>query len=85
MAYRLGEHVLCGEIFNTSNYSTHGYLVLRGTDHAVSLQLTGNCGEDLRGRNIRFEAADVFERHRREIDAAFRDVVIPPAGGDPQL
>ena len=60
MTFRLGEHVVCGELLNTSNYCTHGYLGLRGTDRPVSLQLTGNCEKDLQGRHIRFEAAEVF-------------------------
>jgi len=56
MAFRIGDEVVCGEIINTSNYSTHGWLELRGRDQPVTLQLTGNCSEDLAGRHIRFEA-----------------------------
>lgn len=56
MAFRLGEHVVCGEIINTHKNSVHGWLGLRGVEQPVMLQLTGNCDSDLAGRHIRFEA-----------------------------
>jgi hypothetical protein len=55
MAVRLGDRVVCGEIFNTSYYSVHGWIQLRGRDQPIILQLTGNCEPDLAGRHIRFE------------------------------
>ena len=55
MALRLSEHVVCGEIVNTGHYSVHGWLGLRGCRRPLLLELTGNCGLDLKGRHIRFE------------------------------
>ena len=55
MSWRLGDLVIGGEIINTTNYSTHGYLTLRGVDEPIFLQLTGNCDPDLAGRHMRFE------------------------------
>lgn len=55
MSWRLGDLVISGEIINTTNYSTHGYLTLRGVDEPILLQLTGNCDPDLAGRHMRFE------------------------------
>ena len=55
MALRLSDHVLCGEIINTGHYSVHGWLGLRGCRRPLLLQLTGDCGADLKGRHIRFE------------------------------
>ncbi len=58
MAFRLGEYVVYGELFNKSNYSTHGYIVLRGEkegeETVLHMELTGNCAKDLRGRHFRF-------------------------------
>jgi len=56
MAFRLGELVVCGEIFNTKKNSVHGWLGLRGIDRPVKLELTGDCDPDLAGRHFRFEA-----------------------------
>ena len=62
MAFRLGDKVISGELFNTQNYSVHGWLALRGADQPLVLNLTGNCDPDLRGKHIRFEARSVPER-----------------------
>lgn len=85
MAYRLGEYVVYGELRNTSNYSTHGVLLLRGEadseNNVVRFDLTGNPGPDLLGKTIRFrppeadEAGPLFPRgewqgfHMRQIGA----------------
>jgi len=61
MALRLGNMVISGELFNTQNYSVHGWLALHGADQPLVLNLTGNCGPDLRGKHIRFEARSVPE------------------------
>ena len=37
MAWRLGELVECGELFNTRHYSTYGWLKLRGRDQRLRL------------------------------------------------
>ncbi|HOW70511.1 MAG TPA: hypothetical protein PKY77_07920 [Phycisphaerae bacterium] len=55
MSWRLSDLVIGGEIINTKNYSTHGYIALRGLEQPILLQLTGNCEPDLFGRHIRFE------------------------------
>lgn len=62
MAYRLDDVVISGELINTTNYSTHGWLRLRGQEQTLSLQLTGNCHPDLKGKHIRFEARDAAAR-----------------------
>lgn len=56
MAFRLGNHIVSGEIFNTTPYSVHGWLELRGREQPLVLQLTGNCSPDLAGWHFRFEA-----------------------------
>jgi hypothetical protein len=62
MAYRLGEYVVYGELFNTHHYSTHGAIVLRGEQPEENIQLhlelTGDCGRDLRGKHFRFESGE---------------------------
>jgi hypothetical protein len=55
MPFCLSEYVSSGEIVNTRKNSVHGYLAFRGCDRPVILQLTGNCGENLAGRHLRFE------------------------------
>jgi hypothetical protein len=61
MALRLSNLVVCGEIFNTSWYSVHGWIGLRGREQVIHLQLTGNCAPDLAGWHFRFEARDADE------------------------
>lgn len=56
MGLRLGEQVICGEIFNNRKYSVHGWLELRDWEHPLVLQLTGNCDPDLAGWHFRFQA-----------------------------
>jgi hypothetical protein len=58
MAWRLGDLVVCGEIINRRNYSTHGWIQLRGHETPLLLQLTGNCDPDLYGRHVRFEVPE---------------------------
>jgi hypothetical protein len=58
MAWRLGEQVICGELFNTRRYSVHGWLQLRDQEQPLMLELTGNCDPDLAGWHIRFEARE---------------------------
>jgi hypothetical protein len=36
MAFRLGEHVVCGEIINTQKNSVHGWLGLRGVEQPAA-------------------------------------------------
>lgn len=62
MAYRLGDYVVCGELYNTRNYSVHGWISLRGelpgSEFVLHLDLTGNCAPDLRGKHFRFQLED---------------------------
>jgi hypothetical protein len=58
MTVRLGNLVESGEICNTRWYSVHGWIQLRGSEHPILLQLTGNCDPDLAGWRIRFQARD---------------------------
>src|SRR5688572_14783854 len=55
MTLRLGEYVVAGEIINRRRNSTHGWLALRGQDHPVLVQLTGDPSPELRGKRFRFE------------------------------
>ena len=52
---RLGPMVVSGEIDNTRPYSVCGWLKLRGQEHPLTLNLTGDAGENLRGKRVRFE------------------------------
>ena len=61
MALRLSDLVVSGEILNTDNYSTHGWLNLRGCEQTLVLQLTGNCDADLKGKHFRFQARDLAD------------------------
>lgn len=54
MALRLGDLVVCGELFNTRKNCVHGYLRLQGIRWPLMFELTGNCADDLAGRHIRF-------------------------------
>ena len=56
MAFRLGDAVIRGELFNTSKYSVHGWLQLRDQEQRLIFELTGDCDPDLAGKHIRFEA-----------------------------
>jgi len=56
LAWRLNDFVECGELINTRNYSTHGWIKLRGREQPIHLELTGNCSPDLAGWHIRFES-----------------------------
>ena len=68
MALRLSDHVLCGEIINTGHYSVHGWLGLRGCRRPLLLQLTGDCGADLKGRHIRFEIQGLQDEEESDPD-----------------
>ncbi|MEX2172971.1 MAG: hypothetical protein WD872_01330 [Pirellulaceae bacterium] len=63
MALRLGDHVVAGELINRRPYMTHGWLALRGEESPIIFQLTGNCGEALRGKHIRFSIPDDRPRY----------------------
>jgi lysophospholipase L1-like esterase len=58
MAVRLGEYLVYGEINNTRRYFTSGWIILRREtqekEAVIRFRLTGDCGEDLRGRRVRF-------------------------------
>lgn len=62
MAVQLGEYVVYGELRNTSHYTVHGILVLRGEapgeETVLRLDLTGNPDSDLRGKTFRFEPGE---------------------------
>lgn len=62
MAVRLGEYVVYGELRNLKRYSTHGFVVLRGDadgeETVLHLELTGDCGDDLRDKCFRFMPRD---------------------------
>ena len=54
---RLGPLVVSGEIDNTRPYAVCGWLKLRGQEHPITLNLTGDAGEGLRGKRVHFETA----------------------------
>ncbi|MFH5803218.1 hypothetical protein [Alienimonas sp. DA493] len=54
---RLGPLVVSGEIDNTRPYAVCGWIKLRGQEHPITLNLTGDAGEGLRGKRVRFESA----------------------------
>jgi len=55
MTLHLSDYVAAGEIINRRPNMTHGWLALRGNDHPLLVQLTGNPSPDLVGRRFRFE------------------------------
>ena len=56
MAWRIGEHVVRGELNNSRRNSVHGWMEFGG-DHGIRVELTGNFDGDLAGRHIRFQTA----------------------------
>ena len=87
MAFRLGDYVVYGELYNKSNYSTHGNIALRGVtpgeETVLHVELTGNCGKDLRGRHFRFtpaEGADDSPVYHPEDHPNFQMGQIGPTG-----
>jgi len=55
MTLHLSDYVAAGEIINRRPNMTHGWLALRGNDHPLLVQLTGNPSPDLVGKRFRFE------------------------------
>lgn len=55
MTLNLSEYVIAGEIINRRPNSTHGWLALRGHDHPLVIELTGNPSPDLIGKRFRFQ------------------------------
>ena len=53
---RLGPLAVRGEIDNTRPYNVCGWVKLRGQEHPITLNLTGDAGEGLKGKRVRFEA-----------------------------
>ncbi|MBI5092551.1 MAG: hypothetical protein HZB26_08930 [Candidatus Hydrogenedentes bacterium] len=87
MAIRLGDFVVYGELRNTSHYSTHGFIALRGEaqgeDSVLHIELTGNCGADLQGKAFRFlPSEDAIEKpiFRFEDFPGFQDRQVGPTG-----
>jgi hypothetical protein len=89
MAYRLGDYVVYGELWNTDHYATHGLIAMRGDllgneDEAVlRFDLTGDCERDLRGKHIRFQPGedDIAGEVWREKDhRRFQPMQIGPTG-----
>jgi len=74
MALRLGHMVICGELFNTRNYSVHGWIALRDAEQPVTLELTGNCDADLAGKHIRFEPRPTREQDERVAERSETDI-----------
>jgi len=58
MTLRLSDYVVAGEIINRRRNATHGWLALRGQDHPLLVQLTGDPSPDLVGKRFRFEIPD---------------------------
>lgn len=56
MAWRLGDFVLEGYFNNSRRNCTFGHLLLRGAEMPLTFELTGDPGEDLRGRVFEFTA-----------------------------
>ncbi len=55
MAWRLDEHVVCGEIDNRQRGRVTGHISLAGVDRPLTLELAGDCHPDLAGCFLRFE------------------------------
>jgi len=63
MTLHLSDYVSGGEIINTNRNSVHGFISLRGSDRPIVLQLTGNCGDRLKGLHCRFESPSSSNPH----------------------
>ncbi len=68
MAWRLDEQVVRGELYNNRNYSTHGWVQLRGQESPLHLNLTGNPSPDLLGKQLRFEVRNADQREQEAAD-----------------
>ncbi len=75
MTYIISSSVVCGEINNSAHNTVSGWIRLRGLDRPLTLQLTGNCGDDLLGRCFRFEAANQLDANT---DAEFDVHILSP-------
>lgn len=58
MTLNLSDYVVAGEIINRRQNSTHGWIALRGNDHPLLVQLTGNPSPDLVGKRFRFQVPE---------------------------
>lgn len=87
MAVRLGEYVVYGELRNTHHYTTFGVFLLRGEEAGqettLRVDLTGDCGDDLRGKCFRFwpgENDNEKAIFRQEEHPGFQLMQIGPTG-----
>ncbi|QDU94968.1 hypothetical protein [Lignipirellula cremea] len=80
MVVRLSDSVICGELFNTNNYTTHGWVGLQGFDRPLMLQLTGNPSPDLAGRRIRFEVRTSLPEPSDEQEARLAELAWQQVG-----
>jgi hypothetical protein len=58
MTLNLSDYVVAGEIINRRPNMTHGWIALRGNDHPLLVQLTGNPSPSLVGKRFRFQIPD---------------------------
>jgi hypothetical protein len=87
MAFRLGDYVVYGELRNTRNYSTFGFIVLRAEEESeetvIHLELTGDCEDDLKGKHFRFrprEGDPMSQVYDPEAHRGFQFRQIGPTG-----
>lgn len=73
MAIRLGDVVVCGELFNTRKNCVHGYLGFRGFPRSLVFELTGNPSPDLAGKHIRFKVRGLPEDEAESGDSEGSD------------
>ena len=73
MAWRLGDLVIRGEVFNVRRNSVHGWIELRDHELPLHFELTGNCNGELAGRHFRFEARQ-DTANLAELEAVPRDL-----------
>ena len=58
MSLDLSKYVSGGEIINSRRNSVHGFVMLRGCERPIVLQLTGNLSSNLAGQHLCFEARE---------------------------
>ena len=75
MAWRIDEAVVRGEIDNTVEGKTTGWLWLLGREQPVELDLTGDCWRDLAGTKLRFRNPEPKPQASTDLESPQKGVV----------
>lgn len=75
MAWRIDEAVVRGEIDNTVEGKTTGWLWLLGREQPVELDLTGDCWRDLAGTKLRFRNPEPKPQANTDLESPQKGLV----------